>query len=70
MEITRNPTFTLSRRIGSTTYRVNAYTSSTSEATLEDKIIHIVCNEVLDSDNPRGIMTVPRMSRQSERSAS
>ena len=70
MEITRTPTFTLSRRIGSTVYRVNAYGSSTSTATLEDRIIHIVSNEVLASDSTRGIMNMPQMGRQPERSAS
>lgn len=70
MEATRNPTFFLSRRIGSTVYRVNVYANSATAETLEDIIIHLVRNEALDSCDERAIMTAPQMSRQSERSAS
>ena len=62
--------FSLSRRIGSTNFTVNAYTSSTSAETFEDKIFRLVRNEVLDSGEECAILSVPQMSRQSERSAS
>ena len=69
MENNRSTTFTLRRRIGSTNYRVNARCSSSAEETLEDKIIRLIRNEAMDIGAERGIITVPQMSRQSERSA-
>ena len=70
MENTRTPAFSLRRRIGSTNYSVIAYASATSAETFEDKILRLVRNEVLDSGAEYAIMTLPQMSRQSERSAS
>ncbi|MGM9600490.1 MAG: transposon-encoded TnpW family protein [Faecousia sp.] len=60
----------LTRRIRGTTYKVRVVFSETSQETLAEKILRIVRNEVLDQDGKCGIMTVPQMSRQSERSAS
>ena len=62
--------FSLRRRIGSTCFTVNAYTSGTTAETIEDKICRLVQNEVLDSGERYAILNRPQMSRQSERSAS
>ena len=56
-------TFTLSRRIGSTNYRVNAYFSGTASETIEDKIIRIVKNEAGQTDTACDIMNVPQIGR-------
>jgi len=64
MENSRNSTtFTLSRRIGSTNYRVNAHFSENEAETLEDKIFRIIQNEVLETDSECGTMKSPQMSR-------
>ena len=57
------------RRIGSTTYKVRIAFSGTGDETMEDKILRLVRNEVVTTDGNRGTMSVPQMSRQSERSA-
>lgn len=62
MENTR-ATFTLSRRIGSTNYRVSAHFNEAASETIEDKIIRIVKNEAGQSDSPCGIINVPQMDR-------
>ena len=62
--------FSLNRRIGSTYFKVNAYTSNVSVETIEDKILRLVRNEVLDSGGKYAILNGPQMSRQSEGSAS
>ena len=69
MEETKAPTFTLSRRIGSTYYKVNVHFSDQATQTMEDKLMHMIRNETVDIDENCDIMTVPQMSRQSERSA-
>ena len=68
MEKTPSKTFTLSRRIGSTNYRVNAHFSEKAAETFEDKIFHLIQNEGLESEEKSAILNVPQMSRQSERS--
>ena len=65
--LTNNYT-TMIRRIGSTTYKVKVYFKEDGE-TIEDKILRIVRNEGFKSDEPCGIIKLPQMSRQSERSA-
>ena len=62
-------TFTLSRRIGSTNYRVNACCSDAATETFEDKIFSLIRNEAMAIDGKCVIMTVPQTNRQSERSA-
>ena len=62
-------TFTLSRRIGSTNYRVNACCSDAATETFEDKIFRLICNEAMIIDEKCAILAVPQTSRQSERSA-
>ena len=62
-------TFTLSRRIGSTNYRVNACCSDAATETFEDKIFRLIRNEAMEIDEKCVILAVPQTSRQSERSA-
>ena len=59
----------MTRRIGSTTYKVKVFFSDDGE-TLEEKILRMIRNEGSASTPPCGIMKTPQMSRQSERSAS
>ena len=63
MENSSIPTFTLSRRIGSTYYRVNAHFSENEAETLEDKIFRMIQNEVLESGSERGTVKSPQVSR-------
>ena len=60
----------ITRRIGGTTYKVKVVFSDTGQETMEDKILRIVRNEAMETDDFCGIMGTPQMSRQSERSAS
>ena len=62
-------TFTLSRRIGSTNFRVNACCSDTATETFEDKIFRLIRNEAMEIDEKCVILAVPQTNRQSERSA-
>ena len=62
-------TFTLSRRIGSTNYRVNACCSDAATETFEDKIFRLIRNEAMVIDEKCVILAVPQTNRQSERSA-
>ena len=59
---------TMIRLIGSTTYKVKVYFKDSGE-TMEDKILRIVRNEAFKNDEACGIINLPQMSRQSERSA-
>ena len=59
----------ITRRIGSTTYKVKVFFSDGGE-TLEEKILRIIRNEGSTAAPPCGIIQAPQMSRQSERSAS
>ena len=69
MENNSRTAFSLSRRIGSTNYKVSARFSDTAAETFEDKIFRMIRNEALEIDEKCDIMTVPQTSRQSERSA-
>ena len=62
-------TFTLSRRIGSTNYHVNACCSDAATETYEDKIFRLIRNEAMEIGEKCVIMTAPQTNRQSERSA-
>ena len=57
------------RRIGSTTYKVKIHFKKDGKETMEDKILRMMHNELLETGKEYGIMAVPQMSRQSERSA-
>lgn len=59
----------ITRRIGATTFKVKVVYNDTGNETMEDKILRIVRNEVLENGENCGIMELPQMSRQSERSA-
>ena len=59
---------TMIRRIGKTTYNVKVSCKESGE-TMEDKILRIVRNEAFKNDDACGIIKLPQMSRQSERSA-
>lgn len=59
----------LTRRVGSTTYKVRVYFNEAGQETMEDKIIRLIRNDALDSKAECGIMELPQMSRQPERSA-
>ena len=65
-----SPAFTLSRRIGTTNYRVNAYCSDIAAETFQDKIYRLIKNDTGNNAGSCGILTLPQTSRQSERSAS
>ena len=58
----------MTRRIGSTTYKVKVAFSGKAEP-MEDKILRMIRNEAMEIDGKSGIMETPLMSRQSERSA-
>ncbi len=59
----------LTRRVGSTTYKVRVHFSESGQETMEEKIIRLIRNDALDSKMECGIMELPQMSRQPERSA-
>lgn len=58
----------LTRRIGSTIYKVKVCFSADGE-TMEDKIMRMIQNEALTNGPDCGTMKAPQMSRRSERSA-
>ena len=59
----------ITRRIGSTTYKLKVHFSENATETMEEKILRMVKNESLTNDDGCGIIETPQMSRQSERSA-
>ena len=59
----------ITRRIGSTTYKLKVHFSENATETMEEKILRMVKNESLTNGNECGIRESPQMSRQSERSA-
>ena len=63
MDNKHSNTFTLSRRIGSTNYRVNAHFTETASETMEDKLLRIIKDEAGANDRDCGIMVTPQMSR-------
>lgn len=68
--MTRNENISyMTRRIGGTTYKVKVVFNENSTETMEDKIIRIIRNDLLANEEKCGIMELPQMSRQSERSA-
>ena len=68
--MTKNTSTTMIRRIGSTVFKVNIFTKEDGADTMEDKILRLIQNEGLASSAECGMMNVPQMNRQSERSAS
>ena len=57
------------RRIGSTTYKVTVHFDEAERETMTDKIARLIGNEALDKSQECGIIEMPQMSRQPERSA-
>ena len=70
MANTRSTIFTLSRRIGSTNFTVNAHCSDMAAETFEDKIFRLIRNGTMEIGAECDIMKSPQTGRQSERSAS
>ena len=68
--MTKNTSATMTRRIGSTVFKVNIFTKEGGNETMEDKIMRLIQYEGLASPPECGMMNVPQMNRQSERSAS
>ena len=67
--MTNNTSTTMTRRIGNTVFKVNIFTKEDGTDTMEDKILRLIQNEGLASRADCGMMNVPQMNRQSERSA-
>ena len=68
--MTKNTSATMTRRIGSTVFKVNIFTKEDGADTMEDKILQMIRREGLALPPECGMMNVPQMNRQSERSAS
>ena len=60
----------MTRRIGSTIYKVRVVFNESGTETMEDKVLRIIRNEVVTTAGTCDIRDAPQMSRQSERSAS
>ena len=60
----------MTRRIGSTTYKVKVVFLDSDGETREEKILRMIRNEGLQNGVKRCMIDAPQMSRQSERSAS
>ena len=60
----------MTRRIGSTTYKVKVMFSADAAETMEEKILRMIRNEGLHNGLGCGTMDTPQVSPQSERSAS
>ncbi len=54
---------TITKRIGSTIFKVTVYFSDTESETMEDKILRIVRNDILEKSASCGNMEVSQMSR-------
>lgn len=59
----------LTRRIGSTTYKVRVHFSDTGTETMNDKIVRLIQNEALTSAPGCAIMETPQMSQPLEGSS-
>ena len=67
--MTQKNSITLTWRIGNTVFKVNIFTKKDGADTMEDKILRLIQNEGLASPTDCGMMDMPQMNRQSERSA-
>lgn len=52
----------MTRRIGSTTYKVKVVFNDTGQETMEDKILRMIRNESMENEEKCGIMEPPQMS--------
>ena len=66
---TSENTAVMLRRVGSTTYKVTVHFNEAEQETMADKIVRLIGGEALDNGQECGIMELPQMSRQPERSA-
>jgi hypothetical protein len=66
---TSENTAVMYRRIGSTTYKVTVHFDEAERETMTDKIVRLIGNDALDKSQECGIIEMPQMSRQPERSA-
>ena len=66
---TRDAAQSFYRRVGNTNFKVRVLFTESAAETMEEKILRIVRNSGDHFDEKYDIMTVPQMSRQSERSA-
>ena len=69
MSESKEKCFFMTKRIGSTVFKVKVYLAEDGTETAEEKMLRIIQNEMMTADEKCGIMTVPQTSRQSERSA-
>lgn len=53
----------ITRRIGSTTYKLKVFFSETAKETMEDKILRMIKNEALTNSEKCGIIESPQVSR-------
>lgn len=53
----------MTKRIGTTTYKVKIYTAETGTETMEEKTLRIIQNHVLANGENCDTITVPQMSR-------
>ena len=53
----------ITRRIGSTTYKLKVFFSETAKETMEDKILRMIKNEVSTNGEKCGIIESPQVSR-------
>ena len=53
----------MSKRIGTTTYKVKIYFNDKGTETMQDKIFRVILNHPLANDEFCGIMETPQMSR-------
>jgi hypothetical protein len=53
----------MSKRIGTTTYKVKVYFNNNSAETMEDKFLRIITNHPLANDGRCDIINVSQMSR-------
>ena len=67
--MTQKNSITLTRRIENTVFKVNIFTKEDGADTMEDKILRLSQTEGLASPTDCGMMDMPQMNRQSERSA-
>ena len=61
--------FYMTRRIGSTVYKVKVHLAEEGTGNAEDKILRIIDKEMMTADEMCDIVCMPQTSRQSERSA-
>lgn len=53
----------MTRRIGTTTYRVKIHFTDIGKENMEDKILRLISNHPLASDSSCDIIDIPQMSR-------